>query len=189
LKIAFDVGTEAQAKLLYRLTKSRDFGSLMLPTQRFDDPQVPSKEHNPLNERRNNTAGITLSNILDSENLGIFDIKTKSPGPQGRVPVTEDMLRNSPSGNLFAYSQNAGMGWNPDQLSGKQFLILSTQGGIRKADGTPVALGYHTGHWEVGLLMQAAAEELKMRNCLPFAAFCTDPCDGRTQGTTGTPGT
>jgi dihydroxyacid dehydratase/phosphogluconate dehydratase len=24
-----------------------------------------------------------------------------------------------------------------------------------------------------------------MRNCLPFAAFCTDPCDGRTQGTTG----
>jgi xylonate dehydratase len=139
----------------------------------------------PLNERKNNTAGITLSNILDSENPAIFDLQTKSPGPQGRVPVTEDMLRNSPSGNLFAYSQNAGMGWSPDQLTGKQFLILSTQGGIRNADGTPVALGYHTGHWEVGLLMQAAAEELKMRNCLPFAAFCTDPCDGRTQGTTG----
>ena len=138
-----------------------------------------------MNERKNNIAGITLDNILDSENPAIFDLQTKSPGPQGRVPVTEDMLRNAPSGNLFAYSQNAGMGWSPDQLTGKQFLILSTQGGIRNADGTPVALGYHTGHWEVGLLMQAAAEELKMRNCLPFAAFCTDPCDGRIQGTTG----
>jgi len=135
-----------------------------------------------LNQKNSN---ITLSSILDSENPAIFDLQTKSHGPSGRVPVTEDMLRNSPSGNLFAYSQNVGMGWSADQLTGKQFLILSTQGGIRNADGTPVALGYHTGHWEVGLLMQAAAEELKIQNCLPFAAFCTDPCDGRIQGTTG----
>ena len=63
--------------------------------------------------------------------------------------------------------------------------MLSTQGGVRAADGRPVALGYHTGHWEVGLLMQAAAEELARLECLPFAAFCSDPCDGRTQGTTG----
>ena len=56
---------------------------------------------------------------------------------------------------------------------------------MRAADGRPVALGYHTGHWEVGLLMQAAAEELVRLECLPFAAFCSDPCDGRTQGTTG----
>src|SRR5579871_5702276 len=33
--------------------------------------------------------------------------------------------------------------------------------------------------------MQAAAEELSARNAVPFAAYCTDPCDGRTQGTTG----
>ncbi|HWC99054.1 MAG TPA: YjhG/YagF family D-xylonate dehydratase, partial [Candidatus Sulfopaludibacter sp.] len=65
------------------------------------------------------------------------------------------------------------------------FLILSTHGGIRAADGTPVALGYHTGHWEVGLLMDAAAKELKSLGAIPFAAYCTDPCDGRTQGTTG----
>jgi putative YjhG/YagF family dehydratase len=63
--------------------------------------------------------------------------------------------------------------------------MLSTQGGVRAADGRPIALGYHTGHWEVGLLMQAAAEELVRLECLPFAAFCSDPCDGRTQGTTG----
>ena len=63
--------------------------------------------------------------------------------------------------------------------------MLSTQGGMREPDGTPLALGYHTGHWEVGLLMRAAAEELRRHDCLPFAGFCTDPCDGRTQGTTG----
>jgi len=33
--------------------------------------------------------------------------------------------------------------------------------------------------------MAAAAEELKERGFVPFAAFCTDPCDGRTQGTRG----
>jgi putative YjhG/YagF family dehydratase len=33
--------------------------------------------------------------------------------------------------------------------------------------------------------MQAAAEELAANNAVPFAAYCTDPCDGRTQGTTG----
>jgi putative YjhG/YagF family dehydratase len=63
--------------------------------------------------------------------------------------------------------------------------MLGTNGGIRAADGTPIALGYHTGHWEIGLLMQAAAEELRDLECLPFAAFCSDPCDGRTQGTVG----
>src|SRR5207253_1965189 len=52
-------------------------------------------------------------------------------------------------------------------------------------DGSPIALGYHTGHWEVGLLMKAAAEEMRTLRVTPFAAFCTDPCDGRTQGTPG----
>jgi len=95
------------------------------------------------------------------------------------------MLLRRPSGDLFGWSQNAGMGWDPAALGGKEFLILSTHGGIRAADGTPIALGFHTGHWEVGLLMDAAAKELKSRGALPFAATCTDPCDGRTQGTTG----
>src|SRR5262249_43169536 len=62
---------------------------------------------------------------------------------------------------------------------------LRPHGGIRAADGTPIALGYHTGHWEVGLLMDAAAKELKSLGAVPFAAYCTDPCDGRSQGTTG----
>jgi putative YjhG/YagF family dehydratase len=95
------------------------------------------------------------------------------------------MLLKRPSGDLFGWSQNAGMGWDPAALGGKEFLILSTHGGIRAADGTPVALGFHTGHWEVGLLMDAAAKELKSLGAVPFAAYCTDPCDGRTQGTSG----
>ena len=33
--------------------------------------------------------------------------------------------------------------------------------------------------------MQAAAETLRAQGVVPFAAYCSDPCDGRTQGTTG----
>ena len=123
--------------------------------------------------------------ILETADPALYDIRSKSPGPAGTLPITPEMLLHRPSGDLFGWSQNAGMGWEPSALGGKEFLILSTHGGIRAADGTPVALGYHTGHWEVGLLMDAAAKELKSRGAVPFAAYCTDPCDGRTQGTTG----
>lgn len=95
------------------------------------------------------------------------------------------MLLDRPSGDLFGWSQNAGMGWDPVQLGGAEFLILSTHGGLRAADGSPIALGLHTGHWEVNLLVEAAARELKRLGGVPFAAYCTDPCDGRTQGTSG----
>jgi dihydroxyacid dehydratase/phosphogluconate dehydratase len=64
-------------------------------------------------------------------------------------------------------------------------LILSTQGGVRAPDGTPIALGYHTGHWEVGLLVEAAARAITAAGGIPFAGFVSDPCDGRSQGTTG----
>ena len=62
---------------------------------------------------------------------------------------------------MFGWSQDVGMGWKPGELRRPEVLILSTQGGLREPDGTPLALGYHTGHWEVGLLMRAAAEELR----------------------------
>ena len=119
------------------------------------------------------------------ERAEVLDVQTKASGPQGSLPLTEDMLRNWSSGDLFGLTQDAGMGWNPSELAQREFLILSTQGGIRSDDGSPVALGYHTGHWEVGLLMREAAEELKRMGCIPFAGFCSDPCDGRTQGTPG----
>jgi putative YjhG/YagF family dehydratase len=129
-------------------------------------------------------AEIGWESIVASDS-GVLEVQTTGAGPAGSLPLTAEMLLESPSGDLFGLTQNAGMGWDPRELGRPQFLILSTQGGIRAADGRPIALGYHTGHWEVGLLMQAAAEELRQLECLPFAAFCTDPCDGRTQGTPG----
>ena len=101
------------------------------------------------------------------------------------MPLKPEMLIEEPSGNLFGLTQNAGMGWEPAALGGKQVLILSTHGGVRAPDGKPIALGYHTGHWEVGLLVAEAARELKANGAIPFAGACTDPCDGRTQGTPG----
>src|ERR1051326_4804185 len=115
----------------------------------------------------------------------VWEITTSGAGPQGRLPITAEMLLERPSGDIFGLTQNAGMGWDPRELGRPQYLILSTQGGVRAPDGRPIALGYHTGHWEVGLLVKAAAEELKQLGCLPFAGFVTDPCDGRTQGTAG----
>ena len=111
--------------------------------------------------------------------------RTSASGPAGRLPITRDMLLEEPSGHLFGMTQDAGMGWNPADVWRDQFLILSTHGGLRKDDGQPVALGYHTGHWEIGLLVRKAAETLRESGVIPFAAYCSDPCDGRTQGTTG----
>jgi len=111
--------------------------------------------------------------------------RTKARGPEGRLPITPEMLLSEPSGNLFGMTQDAGMGWNPADVNRRQVLIVSTQGGLRGDDGRPVALGFHTGHWEIGLLVRAAAETLRDAGMVPFAAACSDPCDGRTQGTVG----
>ena len=126
-----------------------------------------------------------LEQLLDCPDATIYDFETETAGPQGRLPLTDAMLLQQPSGDHFGMTQNAGMGWEPSQLLRKQVLILSTQGGIRGEDGRPIALGYHTGHWEVGLQMRAAAEELDRLEYLPFAGYVSDPCDGRTQGTAG----
>ena len=125
------------------------------------------------------------ADIFSAAREDIFQIRTKAPGPTGSLPLTEEMLRERPSGDIFGLSQNAGMGWDPSEAGRKPYLILSTQGGVRAPDGKPIALGYHTGHWELGLLVEAAARELKRLGVVPFAAYCSDPCDGRTQGTDG----
>ncbi|MHB1424768.1 MAG: YjhG/YagF family D-xylonate dehydratase [Gemmataceae bacterium] len=125
-----------------------------------------------------------FADLFDTD-PALFDVQTSAAGPAGSLPLTEELLREAPSGDLFGWTQDAGMGWSPSELGRREFLILSTSGGLRDADGKPIALGYHTGHWEVGLLMKAAAEELRAQGCIPFAGFCTDPCDGRSQGTTG----
>ncbi|NLG95847.1 MAG: YjhG/YagF family D-xylonate dehydratase [Chloroflexi bacterium] len=126
----------------------------------------------------------SLEEIFGSAD-SIRGTRTEAEGPQGRLPLTGEMLLNEPSGNLFGLTQNAGMGWDPREVNHPAYLILSTMGGLRGEDGAPVALGMHTGHWELGLLVREAAETLRSQGALPFAVYCSDPCDGRTQGTPG----
>lgn len=126
-----------------------------------------------------------MNPIFDSNDESIFTLRTKAPGPTGALPFTKEQLATHPSGHLFGWTQNVGMGWDADKVAGGDYLILSTQGGIRQPDGTPVALGYHTGHFEVGLLMEEAAKTISSLGGVPFAGFVSDPCDGRSQGTDG----
>ncbi len=128
---------------------------------------------------------ISQAAVLETTTLPLDQVATHAPGPSGFLPITPEMLLTAPSGNLFGLSQNAGMGWEPQKLIGQEVLILSTHGGLRAPDGTPIALGFHTGHWELGALVAEAAHSLKSLDAIPFAGACTDPCDGRTQGTTG----
>lgn len=128
---------------------------------------------------------MSLKSIYGEEKLSLYKIQTHAEGPKGSLPLTPKLLKDSPSGNIFGMTLNAGMGWEPSKLLGGDVLILSTQGGIRNNDGTPIAVGLHTGHFELGLQMSAAAEEIKKLGGVPYAAYVTDPCDGRSQGTTG----
>jgi putative YjhG/YagF family dehydratase len=128
---------------------------------------------------------MSLTSILDSADPSLYDIHTHALGPRGALPLTPEVLITRPSGDIFGWTQAAGMGWDPSKLGGTEVLLLSTHGGVRAPDGKPIALGYHTGHWEVGLLVEAAAREISDLGAIPFAGACTDPCDGRTQGTPG----
>src|SRR5690349_22565124 len=69
------------------------------------------------------------------------------------------MVRPPPRSTLFPYTT---------LFRSPQFLMLGTNGGIRAADGRPIALGYHTGHWEIGLLMRSEehTSELQSRRDL-----------------------
>ena len=131
-----------------------------------------------------NSKTVSTADILFPED-GTHSFETHSDGPKGTLPFTEEILIDQPSGFHFGMSQGAGMGWNPAELLRKNFLILSTSGGLREEDGSPIALGLHTGHFELSIQVEVAARELKLLNSIPFSLYCSDPCDGRTQGTDG----
>jgi putative YjhG/YagF family dehydratase len=123
--------------------------------------------------------------MLEALDPSVYEVTTSADGPEGSLPLSDEMLREWPSGDLFGLTQNAGMGWSAGEVARDPYLILSTQGGLRAPDGQPIALGYHTGHWEIGLLVAEAALELRRLGVVPFAGMVSDPCDGRTQGTSG----
>ena len=132
-------------------------------------------------------SNITLESIL-GDNSNSPDINTTrlyGEAPDNKLPISEEQLLNEPSGNLFGMTQSVAMGMAAEDANKDQFLLLSTQGGLRAEDGTALALGYHTGHWEIGLLVKAAAETFRNNGAIPFSATVSDPCDGRSQGTTG----
>ena len=80
------------------------------------------------------------NDLFSAASEAIYQVRTKAKGPSGRLPISENLLLNHPSGDLFGLTQNVGMGWNPEEVGRKQFLILSTQGGLRAPDGTPIAV-------------------------------------------------
>src|SRR5688500_14682010 len=105
-------------------------------------PSTPSPQVQP-------SAAIDARAILESS-PEVFAVRTKAPGPAGCLPQTEQMLLNWASCDMNGRSHDAAMGRDPRHVGRKEFLILSNIGGIRADDGTPVALGYPTGHWEGG---------------------------------------
>ncbi len=73
----------------------------------------------------------TSNSIFDN----IFDVQTHASGPTGRLPLQPDFLTNAPSGDVFGWTHDAAMGWNPSDLGKDEYLILTTQGSIRAEDG------------------------------------------------------
>src|SRR5262245_1981036 len=77
-----------------------------------------------------NTTTSPFASLVESDDPGIYELTTRSVGPEGKLPLTDELLRHAPSGDLFGWSQNVGMGWKPELLGRKEFLILSTHGGL-----------------------------------------------------------
>ena len=125
----------------------------------------------------------TAERWFDSGDASLYAFDAVTDGPAGRLPLDADRLAAMSSGELFGWTQNVAMGLDPRRLSNREFLVLSTMGGLRGPGGEAVALGYHTGHWELGLLVDAAARTLTEQGAIAFAGHVSDPCDGRSNGT------
>ena len=139
----------------------------------------------PANNDKTASEAAGNAELLDAGDPSLFDVTTRGPGPRGKLPLTAEMLRQRPSGDAFGMTEDAGQGFPPERLAGPQYVMLSNLGGLRADDGSVVALGYHTGHFELGMALREAAEQIRQDGGVPYAAHCTDPCDGRTQGTPG----
>ena len=48
----------------------------------------------------------------------IYKIRTRGDSPAGQLPITEEQLRESPSGDLFGLTQSAGYGLGPIGFEG-----------------------------------------------------------------------
>lgn len=128
---------------------------------------------------------MSIKDLYANESVSLYKAATHADGPKGELPLTPELLKKSPSGNIFGMTVNAGMGWNPETLANGDVMIISTLGGLHTSDGETLAVGLHNGHFELDIQMAEAAKEFKKMGLVPHAAYVTDPCDGRSQGTTG----
>ena len=126
---------------------------------------------------------MTIEKMFTPQDDAFYAVITHAAGRRRAAadPADADGI---PSGNLFGMTQNAGMGWDANKLTGKEVLIIGTRRHPRRGR-TPGRAGLPHRHWEIGMQMQAAAKEITRNGGIPFAAFVSDPCDGRSQGTHG----
>jgi len=77
---------------------------------------------------------ITVENIIDSGDNSIYDVRSKAPGASGTLPLTAEMLLSRPSGDLFGWAMNVGMGWAPEEMGGKELADLGKRLGSEERD-------------------------------------------------------
>ena len=56
----------------------------------------------------------------------LFDVTMAAPGPPGSLPLSPADLLHRPSGDIFGWTQDVGMGWKATDLQRPEVLILST---------------------------------------------------------------
>jgi len=53
---------------------------------------------------------VTAAQVLESDRYVAGEVETHAPGPEGRLPITPEMLLTQPSGYLFGLTQRRGWG-------------------------------------------------------------------------------
>ena len=86
--------------------------------------------------------------------MDIVDVQTHASVPTGHLPLQPDFLTDAPSGHVFGWTRDAAIGWLPyDSTKTSISSSVSKMASVQKM-APPIALGYHTGHFEFGLLAQ-----------------------------------
>ena len=79
--------------------------------------------------------------------------RSASPGPRGQLPITAEDLTDRPSGDVFGWTQDVGMGWNPAELRRFQPKSKGPQ---------PLARDHRPQAWiEGGAFQDITAEDLR----------------------------
>src|SRR5690606_35315682 len=123
--------------------------------------------------------------VLLGDGAAIAASRTSGEAPPGRLPLAARNLREPPSGQLFALTLNAALGWRTPDVARGPYLIVSAAGCTSAVVAQPVALGLHPGHCALVQMVRTAARTFAGPGAPTFAVACSDPCDGGTQGTAG----